>query len=635
MSPVRRSPSSTMIPRLSPTWRTARSTFGSSRMDDGEHDLVEALAVEPREADDRRQRRPELVGHVGEEAALGLVGELRGRAGLLGLGHRVEQVARSAPRRASPGSGSAPRAPRAASRTPARRPAASRPCTAGARPRPAAAGRRACRSTSSTPTTRPWVTSGVPTNPAEPSTWPRGGCSSGRRRPSASRNWSGPSARASTAGAAASSSSGTREVGDEHAQARRPPGHAPVPDAARRRVRRDPWRPRSKPRRPTISASPSSTRRRRSCVDARRDAQRVDPAELREASPEASPRTAERPPEGRSAREAASARSGRKLSVRLPAAPGPRRRRPGTGAVTRPAAERAPDRRAGQGRDRGHDLEIRRAERPTGRRRARRPRASPHPPAAAATTRLPPARSASVARGSDAASSSSSAPPFAATVADDPGADPRAGGSGMPSPSEPGAAAQGSPSASSRNPRASWRQARELRHGRVDDGLHGVRAADGGGQVVDQRQLAVALEGLVSRGTACPAPGPRRTPGRTRPRARTCRPPPSPAGRRRRVPRSGRGSPAAGARGPPAPGSTTPSASRIVTRRIVREASRAETIGATWRWRTMSRRSSLMRLAQDARGRSRAARPGRTAWSGSGSRRRPGPPRGRAPGPSP
>ena len=62
---------------------------------DREHDVVEPLAVELREPDHGRERRPQLVADVGQEPALRLARVLRDPAGLVRLRHRVDEVGRA------------------------------------------------------------------------------------------------------------------------------------------------------------------------------------------------------------------------------------------------------------------------------------------------------------------------------------------------------------------------------------------------------------------------------------------------------------------------------------------------------------------------------------------------------------
>ena len=95
-----RSPSATTISRLSPTWRTARSRRGSSGAaavsrapaSAGSTTSSSRSPDDLREADDRGQRRPQLVTDVGEELALRRAHRLGRRPRRLGLLGRLGQL---------------------------------------------------------------------------------------------------------------------------------------------------------------------------------------------------------------------------------------------------------------------------------------------------------------------------------------------------------------------------------------------------------------------------------------------------------------------------------------------------------------------------------------------------------------
>ena len=162
MSAVSRSPSSTMIPRFSDTCRIARSTWGRRR-DRREDDLVEPPPDELREADDRCQRRSQLVADIRQERALG-GGRRLGRAAARASSIAAARAAvRSATRRSS-ALASALRPRHRAGRS--RRPAAMRlPTVYSSGPSPGCTSRPVRRlSTARTPIVRPLVTSGVPRN---------------------------------------------------------------------------------------------------------------------------------------------------------------------------------------------------------------------------------------------------------------------------------------------------------------------------------------------------------------------------------------------------------------------------------------------------------------------------------------
>ena len=86
MSAVSRSPSSMMIPRLSATWRIARSRFGSPVGTAGKTTSSSRRRMSLREAHDRGQRRAQLMADARQEGALRgrrLLGHDPGRLGLL------------------------------------------------------------------------------------------------------------------------------------------------------------------------------------------------------------------------------------------------------------------------------------------------------------------------------------------------------------------------------------------------------------------------------------------------------------------------------------------------------------------------------------------------------------------------
>ena len=198
MRPVRRSPSSTMIPRLSPTWRTARSTFGSSRTTTGNTTSSSRLRLSlakpttdvsgVRSSCDTLARKRLLASFASSAAA---------RASWASVIAASRSAVRSATRasRARFWASSSAR-----SRADSRPPASSEPTVYSSGPSSGSSGRPSRASvTSSTPTTRPWVTSGVPDEPGRAQGRgeagvglvarrpPRPGTGAGRRRGRAAR----------------------------------------------------------------------------------------------------------------------------------------------------------------------------------------------------------------------------------------------------------------------------------------------------------------------------------------------------------------------------------------------------------------------------------------------------------------
>ena len=179
-------------------------------------------------------------------------------------------------------------------------------------------------------------------------------------------------------------------------------------------------------------------------------------------------------------------------------------------------------------------------------------------------------------------------------------------------------------------------------HGRDRIGLED--GPDLVGQVVDQVQLAVSVERLAGERSLVRLARRRRrrAPRRSIRRVAALRPSRRSALRRR----SGAARRARPLECAPTCRSrmTSPSTSVIVTRASV-PASRTDSIGATWRCRTIRRRSSAGSIrpprspgpspARGPRAPDAGARPDRTAWSCTGRRRRPCPARDRRPGPWP
>ena len=94
MRPVSRSPSATMIPRVSPTWRTARSTFGSSRGTTGNTTSSRRLRLSfANPTTDVSGVRSSWLT-LDEEPALRLARVLRDPAGVVRLRHGVNEIGR-------------------------------------------------------------------------------------------------------------------------------------------------------------------------------------------------------------------------------------------------------------------------------------------------------------------------------------------------------------------------------------------------------------------------------------------------------------------------------------------------------------------------------------------------------------
>ena len=139
-------------------------------------------------------------------------------------------------------------------------------------------------STTSTPTTRPCVTSGLPTYSSEPRT-------AASRRFGSSASWaasrkrSGPSAVARMASVEPGSSSGTRRPSTSTPSPGGPPATRQSP-TVRVTGSTSAISPRENPSRPTISASPRSRSWSSSSVELERDPDRVDSGQLREPAAE-------------------------------------------------------------------------------------------------------------------------------------------------------------------------------------------------------------------------------------------------------------------------------------------------------------------------------------------------------------